>query len=495
MKTIIKYKLIFLVSVLFSFASCEDFLDVNENQNKVTEPTLSTLATSCIGKNASMHYSMTYYTDRYTQHITSVNELTTDQHNEFTMSGTWTSLYTGILADLDELVILATEEDAAHYLGMAQVLTAANIGAATDIWGAIPYSEALQGNENFTPAFDTHDEIYIEVFRLLDEGILNLKKTETRFNFNEINTNFDILNQGDLDKWIKTAYAYKARFLNHLSNTSSFDAQSVRDAVNNSYTAYAEDANFVYTEQDKSPYYNIVSRNSTGNVSMTFSDYFIQLLNDNIYQIGMIDPRLAIIADTVAYDKYGTLIPDFYNGVYTGYQSGGSVARDTDLDFTENCWHFGMLSTIQIMTYAEMQFILAEVEVNAGNKTAAYDAYINGLTANMEKLGVEALDITDYITATGVDATNIDIEQVMKEKYVAMFLQFEAWNDIRRYDYGMGNTTYKNFTMPIEHNVELFGEPIRRILYPLTEETRNSTNTEAAKGDDYGLLKRIGWNQ
>ena len=99
------------------------------------------------------------------------------------------------------------------------------------------------------------------------------------------------------------------------------------------------------------------------------------------------------------------------------------------------------------------------------------------------------------MTATGIDANNITIADVMKEKYIAMYLQYEVWNDIRRYDYGVGNTTYSGFHLPANHNAELGGEYIRRVLYPLTEETRNAESVSAAKGSNYGLLKRMDWDQ
>lgn len=477
-----------MLILLGILSSCESFLDVNEHPNKQTIPSLTTLTTSCIERATNMNYLLTYYANRYTQHTSSVSGSSTDQFYENRMSTAWSNLYIGLLSDLNELKILATEKKASHFLGLAQVLNAAYLGAASDFWGDIPYSESFKGNENFTPAFDTQTEIYEEVYRLLETGIENLKKTETNFSFIEENFDgsFDILYQANNEAWIKMAYAFKARFLNHWSKTSSFDAEEVKTAIENSFSSYTEDADIFYNDVDRSPYYGIILDNNTGNLSITFADYFIQILNGNIYD-KEIDPRLAIIADTTVLE---------HNGVFTGHQSGsGDSNPETDLFFTDNCWHFGQLAANQMMTYSEMQFILAEVEINNGNKTNAFMAYERALRANMQKLGVDDVDIEAYIVDTEVTDANITIENVMKEKYIAMFLQYEAWNDIRRYDYGVGNETYKNFELPVDVNPELNGEFIRRVLYPMSEKQRNGENVTAAEGGNYGLIKRVTWDE
>lgn len=465
-------------------SSCDSFLDVNKHPNKQTDPTLSTLTSSAIIKSVNLNISFSLAANRYSQHVSSVGSSQTDQYYQNTLSGTWYSLYTGVLADLQELRKLATDENAYHFLGLAEILTAANLGAATDMWGDMPYSEAFQGNENYLPKFDTQTEIYNEVFRLLDDAIANLQKTDGTFDFGEIAGDFDLIYGGDVDAWIKLAYAYKARFLNHWSNTSSFDATAVRNAVQNAFTSSGDNALFYFSEVDHSPYYDIVLSNNTGNLSVTFSDYIIQMLNGNIRGNG-IDPRLAIIADTTG-----------ANGVYQGHIPGTSGDPNRfELAFTENCYHFSMTAPIDIMTYEELQFILAEVEVNAGNQSAAYTAWENGVRANMTRLGVDATDINDYLANLGVDASNISIADVMNEKYIATFLNYDAWTDLRRYDYGVGNSTYPGFSQPFEPDPELGGAWVRRVMYPLTEENRNGANVEAAKGDNYGMAKPLTWNQ
>jgi hypothetical protein len=55
-------------------------------------------------------------------------------------------------------------------------LTAYNYSIATDLWGEVPFSEALQGRENRTPVFDDQQSIYEGLQDILDEAIADLQK-------------------------------------------------------------------------------------------------------------------------------------------------------------------------------------------------------------------------------------------------------------------------------------------------------------------------------
>jgi hypothetical protein len=122
-----------------------------------------------------------------------------------------------------------------------------------------------------------------------------------------------------------------------------------------------------------------------------------------------------------------------------------------------------------ILTYGEARFIAAEAYFNI-DKAKAYQAYLDGISANMDKVGVSAADKAAYLANTavspGVAAFTKDL--IFKEKNVAMFLQPESWTDARRYDY-----KYKDFALPKNALLNTF---IRRIGYPATEISRNAAN-------------------
>jgi hypothetical protein len=127
---------------------------------------------------------------------------------------------------------------------------------------------------------------------------------------------------------------------------------------------------------------------------------------------------------------------------------------------------------ILLITYAEQKFIEAEAALGT-NATQAYAAYLEGISAHMDKIGVEEADKDAYLAnpAVSVGEGNLTLDLIMKEKYIAMFLNPEAWADARRYDY-----QYKNMTVPANLNPALNGQFIRRVIYPESETTRNGSN-------------------
>ena len=73
-----------------------------------------------------------------------------------------------------------------------------------------------------------------------------------------------------------------------------------------------------------------------------------------------------------------------------------------------------------------------------------------------------------------VGAANLTLDLIMKEKYKALFLSPETWNDARRYNY-----LYKDFTLPLNAVAAGF---IRRIVYPSVETSRNVANVPPVNG-------------
>ena len=75
---------------------------------------------------------------------------------------------------------------------------------------------------------------------------------------------------------------------------------------------------------------------------------------------------------------------------------------------------------------------------------------------------------TAYLTAVSVGSANLTRAMIMREKYIATYLNPEAWNDARRYDYA-----YKDFTLPQNAALTTF---IRRLSYPTGERSKNGPN-------------------
>src|SRR5690606_580909 len=88
---------------------------------------------------------------------------------------TWTELYAGALNDLQFVQDRSMEEgDTGTYL-IATALKAYTFQYLVDIFGDVPYTEALTGSNNVTPTPTPGSEIYLDLLATLDEALNNFE--------------------------------------------------------------------------------------------------------------------------------------------------------------------------------------------------------------------------------------------------------------------------------------------------------------------------------
>ncbi len=453
-----KNRILFLVCIVPAFilmiAGCSDFLNINDNPNATTEASPSGLLSRSLYNTSQANYSAASVTSYYVQHLASPSGSSTDRYDEIRMDGTWYDIY-NTLSDLNELNRVAQEQNSPDYAGAAKVLMAINLGLATDLWGSVPYSEALKGSENLTPTYDSQQEIYNAIQSLLDSAIQDFNQSEST----RSPSSDDFLYGGNIDQWIKTAYAVKARYLNHLSKKSSYDPQAVLSAVDNAYTSNADDAQVGFTQEDPNPWGILMIENDGGILGGHLSAQLVQEMDGTTY--GTYDPRIEQITDSLS------------GGEYRGTVNGAGNPNEAYNVISMESIYAKETSPIYLVTYAEVKFIEAEAALRANQPMRAYNAYEEGIRANMDKLGVSQSEEDQYWNAANVSvgAANLQLEDIMREKNVAMFLHPEAWVDHRRFDYN-----YPDFELPVNVDPDINGNFIRRILYPDSEISRNDEN-------------------
>jgi hypothetical protein len=264
----------------------------------------------------------------------------------------------------------------------------------------------------------------------------------------------------------QNSYALKARMLNKVSKQSTYKPADVLDAVSKSYTSNADDAQMT-SFLLRNPWAQVARNNAALVLDGWLSEQFVNHLNGITY--GVFDPRIEKITDkTVNNDYKGTV-----NG--QGNVGGNNTVKD-ETYISLNSPLTGDNSPLLIVTYAEVKFIEAEAAFRAGDRARAYNAYLTGIRANMDKYGVAAAARDAYLAnpAVSASAATLTLDLIFKEKYVVTYLNPEAWNDARRYDY-----KYKDFGLPVNAALPTF---IRRAAYPNGETTKNGVNvpTEVA---------------
>lgn len=449
-----------MVWAFLTMSSCKDFLDVNVDPTLKSDITLQELLPTLQFYTGETTYSFSYIACQYVQQIGSnTSGGSTDAQSESENGGGWTNFYLNIIPHVNLMIAKGQQQNAPAYVGIAKVLLAYNMAIATDSWENIPVSQADKGLEkNFAPSFDSQEAVYANIQKTLDEAIVELAKSGTKPNAD------DLIYGGDLTKWTKVAYTLKARYAMHLTKKGGTKAATdALAAIQKGFTSNDDDFQLGYNSRNLSPWYSRVAlANNTGNLSVTHSNTLIGAMNANA------DPRLPLIA-TLRRSQ------TVYTGVTPGRGSGATV------DFSVTNWYSRITSPIVFATFSEAKAIEAEARfiLNGGNlntigtNKAAYDAYLGIAQANMAKLGVSASEITKYQTQANVAVTpeKLTLSLLLAEKYKSMFLNGDIWNDLRRYDYVF-------LALPEQLNIELKGLWIQRFRYPVSEQTRNSEVTK-----------------
>lgn len=463
MKKIILYTLLLGICL----PSCKKYLDVNENPNAPTTPPINGILGQATYQTALNVFRAGSLTANYVQYFASSNPgSSSDIYEPVDASGTWTSLY-NTMTDIYDLDKLGQKNGSTEHQGVAKILMAINLKIVHDLWGNAPYSQAFT-SETLTPKYDDAKALYDTTLALLDRGIALLNQSTSTF---KLDTQLDFIHKGNKAAWIKTAYALKARFLNLTTKQASYSPDNVLAAIANSYTSNADDAQ-ITTFDIRNPWAQVAVNNAALVLGGFLSTQYVKMMNGITY--GVTDPRLPLIATLTKFGDYrGT--PNGVGRIGTGINQEESYISTTGYYSSTN-------SPLIIISYSEVKFIEAEARFRkGGDMTAAYAAYLDGIRANMNKIGVSAAARDAYVNdpTVSVGASNLTLALIFKEKYKALFLNPETWNDARRFNYA-----YKDFALPANAVLSTF---IRRLDYPTVETSRNGANVPAITGLDQKL--------
>lgn len=467
MKKLFLYTFTFLAVVL---ASCDKYLDVNTNPNLVYNPPINSLLVTSTYQTGLNVQRMGNITSYYVQHLASSNAGSDrDTYKEEDLSGTWTAHY-NVMTDIRQMMQQAQQRQATEHLGVAKVLMALNLNMLINMFGDVPYSKAFLEKEALTPSFDNQQALHDTTVKLIDEAIAEFNKPAPNI---RLDATSDLIHKGSVAAWKKTAYALKARFLNQLSKTNKYNPTEILAAVSNAYTSNADNAALT-TFQGNSPWNQVARNNANLLLDGWLSEQFVDALDGTSY--GTVDPRLALITNQTRFGDYrGT--PNGRGRIGTGTNNEESVLTTTG-------FYSKAGAPLWLVTFAEVKFIEAEAAFRSNDKARAYAAYLAGIRAHMDLMGVDAAARDAYINnpTVSVGASALTLAHIFKEKYVAMFLHPEAWVDARRFNY-----QYKDFGLPVG---AAFNEFIRRSAYPVVETSRNGANVP-----EVTMTTRLWWDQ
>lgn len=436
----IKNKLFFGVTLALSvsMASCSDFLDVNETPNNpLAVPPTTLLPTGLAGS----AFANANELNRFASTIMSVTAGAAGSPAAYDIYNTdgadfgnqWRfEIYGGALVNYDQLIEAANRINSPAYTGIAKIMKAYTFSLATDVWGDVPYSEALLGDANTQPRLDEQRDIYLgndakgiqSLFDLVREGLDDLEKPSTTKPGND-----DLVYGGDMDNWKRAGNTLLLKLAMQISLVEPATAKSVieevlgRDnyIVNNNQNLAVKFGGQVGSQSPIHTYTNV----SSFRTDMLISTRFVNLLTS------LNDPRLPLFV-TRPTGEYVTIDNGFRGTVPAAANRSMFSTYVTGADGT---------GPVRLLTNWQRAFILAESAVRFGTPGDAQALYAEGIRASMMAAGVAAADIDAYfannptvVTLAGDDEQKI--AQIITQKYISMIGNgVEQWNDWRRTGY------------------------------------------------------------
>ncbi len=204
----------FVLLAVLSFAACDQLteLDLLDNPNRITpdqaEPRfLYNAIQQRFNSVLTSTYDFGADLSRQTAETGGFVYRNTTQAVEF--NGLWTTVYAGLLPDINSLQNLAADRGLVIHSATADIMKAYTLMTLVDVFGDVPLSEIGQGIENQNPNVDPGADVYAAAIDLLDNAMRELKSvTEAT---PELPTEIDNFYGGSVASWLRAANTLKLR--------------------------------------------------------------------------------------------------------------------------------------------------------------------------------------------------------------------------------------------------------------------------------------------
>lgn len=352
-------------------------------------------------------------------------------------------------------------------LAIVDIMEVFVLQSLVDYMGDIPYSEALGGADNKTPAYDDAETIYRDLMTRLRADITTLTAGAGAGSWGDE----DVIFGGDVDMWRKTAASLLLRVGMRFADV---DASTAQSAVTDALSAG------VYEEGD---FFQVVWTGVTPWVNPIYEVFYVDNRFDYAPSLTIIskmeelfDPRM---------DEYFSQIDTSADGsgkmAYVGLKYGlaAAVPYNSISHFGDAMFAADYPSVFS--DYVEVQFLLAEAAARGfTTPMTAVEHYEEAVTASIVAWGNDAADAAPYLALADVQYDQARWKELIgTQKWIALY---NRGNE--------GYASYRIFDWPVMDPPEDMTQadiPLRW-PYPFNEKDLNGDNYQAAAsaigGDD-----------
>lgn len=468
MKSINKYILTLFV-VAFSLVSCDDVLDINEDPNNPAESTAQlTLPAAMLysGQTVGLDFALVsgFIVQYWTQSPEAGQYEAYDRYNyngSQTATG-WQNTWYGAMSDYQFVKEKGIEDGLLNHAAIAALLQAYQFQVTVDLFGDIPFDEALQGEDgNLQPAYESAEVVYDKMIALVDEGLSMIVDGGIAPG------NEDLMLGGDMNTWRKFGNSLKLRMYMRQSEVRPDVAEAgikAMEAAGVEFLAEGEDVFISYpgsTGNENPLYSGDVSQNpGLGNVNISGSASVIDRM------LGAADPRVDFYYD-----------PSVNTGFQVGIVQGDGVEEELgevrdDFSTPSMANVTGASTPVYFMTGHESLFLIAEAVARGWMSGDAKSAYDRAMRAAFDFAGGHN---AESFIASGGAYEYSGLSSIHFQKWLSMAGTqcVEGWAEWRRTD-----------TPQLEQSSEGMAASLngskfpRRAFYPVVELT-NNPNTPA----------------
>ncbi|MCF1713697.1 SusD/RagB family nutrient-binding outer membrane lipoprotein [Flavihumibacter sp. RY-1] len=363
------------------------------------------------------------------------------------------------------------------YAGIANFLSALCVMNLADLFGDVPFNEAFDPTQNIQPAFDNDEDLYKRVEVLLDSAISRFDRATSAVTRPSKD---DLVFNGNMTLWKKSAWALKARLFMRLSNTDKQGfATKALAAVQNSFGA-GEAMNLTFFTDDNfngNPVSIGYILQSAVGVSENLVNTMKYFLNPGEEVNG--DPRSRIWFTLIG----GKVVPAPCGKAVTDISINGTT-------YSKPAFMRERRAPLPVLTFVELKFIAAEAHLLLGNNEKANEEYELAVRSALSQASLfsptavlSQTEINDYLSRSKVfpGASSLTVKDIVLQKYIFYF-QFqhvEAYNEFRR-------TGLLAVTDPLGHAF--------RFPYPQNEVSRNANAPQGINDQTiYSSVNRLFW--
>ena len=504
---------------LFAAAGCKKgYLDINTNPNNPADVIPELVLPSALNATAARQVNAFTFVSGWMgqwavsgSYAPSTTNFSTYKETTDFGEGLWATIYNN-LEDYQYVEQKAIQQNKPFYQGAAKIMKAHDFQQLVDMFGNVPYFNALQGTANLQPVYDDQVAIYEDLIVQIDSGISYIEASAGA----GVPSGSDIMFNGDVTAWTQFANSLKLRILIRQTEVGRDGyIQSNIDAIHGGYLEDDAGVNPGYTNSagKQNPFYS-VNYNTSGTYINDFwraNDFAIDFFFDPIHHDSARGAALYAFTPTSlsankAYfssDDYLSLTPEekalipadtllVWQGNDIGSTSGYVGSNSSAFGPANPTVTYGpgvsysthISSSVSqkaiVMSAAESYFLQAEAALRGFIDDDPEVLYHKGVEASFSYLGVGGAEEYYSNPANSLAYWNegqsftYKLNLIIAQKWAAELnvTPLQVWCDYRR----LPNLPFnKSIPLSVSPYVEPGGVPIR-ILYPTSEYSTNGEN-------------------